>query len=133
MFCEQSNISNRVVIAIFKKNLSSGIGITWCTDRLRLGDPGSETSQGQGISFFSKRSSRLCDSPGLLFSGCRSRPNFQRVRQVGCAVCHPPPSTHLDLVPELKMNGFMPLLRLYVFMSQIGTTLGFIPSFYWKD
>jgi len=48
-------------------------------------------------------------------------------------VCQPPPSTPLDTVPELKMSGFRPLLRLYVFMSQIGTTLGFIPSFCWKD
>jgi hypothetical protein len=72
--------------------------------RLRLDDPGSETSQRQGGSFFSGRRSRLCDSPGLLLSGYRSRSNFPRVRRLGCEVCQPPPSAHLDLVPELKME-----------------------------
>jgi hypothetical protein len=91
--------------------------------RLRLDGTGSETSQGQGCSFFSERPSRLCDSPGLLLSGYRSRLNFPSVRRLGPEVCQPPPSTHLDLVPELKMNGVMPLLHLYAFMAQIGTAL----------
>jgi len=67
---------------------------------------------------FPKRPDWLRGPPSLLFSGYRDF-FFPRGSSGRCVKL----STQLKLVPKLRICGAMPLLSLYSFMAQTGTTL----------